>query len=135
MVHEERVEQICDLFFVCEVKCPFERDPGLTSLAVWHFPFELDLPAALQVHRANLDHVSRLLGLEDAVSPAAGHPCHGQEFGPVDEMVVLPARNTYTLSIYFETKGAFVLPKSDGDPGFHTKQRYLPGCVEWHRIG
>ena len=46
------------------------------------------LPDTFQMHGANLDDVSGLLGFQDTITSASCHACHVEQFGSVDEMIV-----------------------------------------------
>lgn len=67
-------------------------------------------PDALEVHGADLDDVSCLLALQDAVAAATGHASNIEEFGAVDHVVILAARNADALGFNLETQAAFIFP-------------------------
>lgn len=46
------------------------------------------LPHALEMHWANLDHMSDLLALENTISPTTGHAGDIEELGAIDHVVV-----------------------------------------------
>lgn len=45
-------------------------------------------PDTLQMHRANLDHMSDLLAFQDTIASPTCHSCHVQQLGTVDHVVV-----------------------------------------------
>lgn len=47
-----------------------------------------DLPDPFQVHRSDLDDMTRLFALQYPVSPATSHPRDVQKLGAVDHVVV-----------------------------------------------
>ena len=46
------------------------------------------IPNAFQMHRTDLDHMSRLFALQDSVSATSCHPSDIQQFSSVDHVVV-----------------------------------------------
>lgn len=56
VVDEKRIEKLRDLFLVRKVQSSFKRDPD-----------------TLEMHWADLDHVSYLFAFEDTISPATSH--------------------------------------------------------------
>jgi hypothetical protein len=71
VVDEEWVEQLSNLLLVGKIKSPVIRNPD-----------------TLEMHRANLDHVTNLLTLQDAVSTTSRHPRDVEQLCSVDHVVV-----------------------------------------------
>jgi len=46
------------------------------------------IPHALQMHRANLNHMANFLALQDAIPSASSHASDIEELGPVDHVIV-----------------------------------------------
>lgn len=88
VVDEQRVERFRDPLLVREFQRALKWDPAVSWLAP---PEQRELeysPDALQVHRPNLHHMSHLLALEDAISPAPSHARNIQELGAIDHVII-----------------------------------------------
>lgn len=70
----------------------------------------LDLPDTLEVHRADLDDVSRLLTLQDTISAASCHASDIEQLGTVDHVVVFTTSDAYAFGFDLETETALIFP-------------------------
>lgn len=91
-------------------------------------------PNALQVHRTDLDNVTRLLALQDAVSSTPGHSGYIQQFCTVNHMVIFSAGNTDATRVDLKADTALVLPERRSDFRLHAWWSYL-ACGVRHAIG
>lgn len=72
-------------------------------------------PNTLEMHRADLDYVPRLLGLQDPVTTASGHLGHVQQLGSVDHVVICSPNHGNAVRFDLVAEGLFVLPHGRGD--------------------
>jgi len=86
-------------------------------------------PDAFQVHRPNLDNMSGLLALENAVATSPRHAGDIQQLRTVDHVVVFSTRNTNALGLNLEAQAALVFPKSCGHSRLHAWRRDLPCSI------
>jgi hypothetical protein len=77
VMHEEGVQLLGDLFLVGEIK----------SSIKWN-------PDTLQVHGTNLDNMTRLFALQDAIASTSGHACDVQQLCAIDHMVVYKSQSS-----------------------------------------
>lgn len=102
------------------------------------------------MHRADLDNMSNLLALQNAVPSSSGHTSHIQQLGSVDHVVVygicgqpkqfptalhhsthtFTAGNADSASFHLEAKAALVFPERGCHPRLHSWRRVLPRGVE-----
>jgi len=101
-VDEEWVQTFRDLFLVCKIK----------STVVWD-------PDTFEVHGTNLDDMTRLLALQNAVSPSSCHTSYIQEFRAVDHVVILTTSYTNAVGLDLEAQTALVFPERSSDSGLH----------------
>jgi len=72
-------------------------------------------PYTLQVHRTDLDDVSRFLSFENAVSPPTGHLRHVQKLRSIYHVIVGPPDNSHAVGLHLVAQRLFVLPHYCGD--------------------
>ena len=102
VVNKQRIEQVSDLLLVGKVECSLERNPfpKLDDISLY-FMSKINSPDSLKMHWANLDNMSGLFRLENAISTPAGHPCNIQQLRSVDEVVIYAFISQYSL--WFQT--------------------------------
>lgn len=71
VVNKQRIELLGDLFLVGKIERAIKGNP---------YTFE--------VHGPNLDNMSSLLTLQDAISAASGHASNIEKLGAVDHVIV-----------------------------------------------
>lgn len=82
-------------------------------------------PHALEMHGANLDHVSDFLRLENAVPSASCHSHNIEQLGAVDHVVILTSGHTYAACFDLEAQRSLVLPQCSG---YSCSERCVLGC-------
>lgn len=99
------------------------------------------------MHGANLDNVSCLFALKDAVSSTSRHAGNVEKLSSIDHVIVynvsvgttflqekfpltLAARNANALGLYLEAKTAFVFPESGGHTRLHSWRSNLTSVVK-----
>jgi hypothetical protein len=71
-VYKQGIQQIGNLLLVGKVQSSLEGDPEAMSVNL-STAIVRDLPDSLQVHGANLDHVTRLLRLKNTIAAPSRH--------------------------------------------------------------
>lgn len=74
----------------------------------------LYIPDTLQMHGANLDHVTNFFALENAISTTTGHASNVQQLGTVDHMVI--CRHMVSLSGSFRTSSSWEISHLHVEP-------------------
>ena len=98
VLHKQRVQGVGDSFSLGHDQGSLKRYPN-----------------TLEMHRADLDHVPGLFGLQDPVTAASGHPGDVQQLSAVDHVVVCSSDNGDPIRLDLVAKGLFVLPHGRGD--------------------
>ena len=81
------------------------------------------------MHGANLDHMSGLLALQNAVTTASRHSSDIQKLGAVDEVVVFSSSDTNALCFNLEAKASLVFPQGGGHAGLYPGRRDLARLI------
>lgn len=89
-----------------------------------------NIPNTLEMHRPNLDHVPRLLALENTIATTARHSSDVQELGAVNHVVVFTPSHTHAIRLDLEAQAAFIFPESSGDSRLHAVRRDLTRLIK-----
>jgi hypothetical protein len=82
------------------------------------------------MHGANLDHMSGLLALQNAVTTASRHSSDIQKLGAVDEVVVLSASDANAFCFDLEAEASLVLPQRGSHARLGPGRRDLARLVD-----
>lgn len=113
VMNEQRVQLLSNLLLVGKLEGSLKGNPD-----------------TLEVHGANLDNVSCLLALKDAISSTSRHAGDIEKLSSIDHVIVLAARNTNALGLHLEAKTAFVFPESGSYTRLHSWRSNLTGVVK-----
>jgi len=82
------------------------------------------------MHGTDLDNVSGLLALENAVSTPSRHTRNIEKLGAVDHVVVFSACHTHPSRLDLKAQAALVFPQGGGDSWLHACWGHLASRVE-----
>lgn len=100
------------------------------SRQVGHRSSKRHLPDTLQVHWANLHHVSRLLALQDTITTTTCHTGNVQKLRTIDHVIVLAPSHAHAICLDLEAQAALIFPKSCSDSRFHAMRCDLTSGIE-----
>lgn len=87
------------------------------------------LPNTLEVHRTNLDHMARLLTLQDTIATTTRHASNIEKLRAIDHVVILTSCYTNAICLNLEAQAALILPQRGCHPGLHPVRRNLSSRV------
>lgn len=129
VVHKQGVKKLCNLLLVGEIQRAIKRYPASGQPSESKVGTISCLPDTLEMHRSNLDHMSRLLALKNTVAATAGHASDIEKLGPVDKVIVLASCDTNAIRLHLEAQATFVLPQGRRHSRLHTWRCYLARSI------
>lgn len=129
VMHEKRVEKLCNLLLVREVQRALKWDPVRVS-ALKALQPKSDLPDTFEVHWSYLHDVARLLAFQDTIATPTRHARDVEQLRAVYHVVILPPCYTNTVRLNLEAQATLIFPQCGCHPRLHAMRRNLPTGVE-----